>query len=85
MALVEDMKQLTDWTAGHFSGVPIVLLGHSMGSLAARIYIRKYDWELAGLILCGSPGYNGMAPVAMLLTGFMCMFNDGRMRPSFLQ
>lgn len=85
MALVEDMKQLTDWTAGHFSGVPIVLLGHSMGSLAARIYIRKYDWELAGLILCGSPGYNGMAPVAMLLTGFMCMFNDGRMRPAFLQ
>lgn len=85
MALVEDMKQLTDWAAGHFNGAPIVLLGHSMGSLAARVYIRKYDWELAGLVLCGTPGYNGMARMAMLLTGFMCMFKEGRMKPAYLQ
>ena len=56
-ALVEDMKLVTDWAATHFRNVPIVLLGHSMGSMAARIYAKKYDWELSGLILCGSPGY----------------------------
>ena len=85
MALVEDMKQLTDWTASRYHDIPIVLLGHSMGSLAARMYIRKYDWELSGLILCGNPGYNNMAPVAMLATGFLCLFKDGRIRPVFLQ
>ena len=84
-ALVEDMKQLTDWTASHFHNIPIILLGHSMGSLAARIYLKKYDWELSGLILCGSPGYNNMARVAMLATGFMCLFKDGRMRPARIQ
>ena len=84
-ALVEDMKMVTDWTAKHFHDVPIVLLGHSMGSMAARIYAKKYDWELSGMILCGSPGYNNMARSAMLLTGFLCLFNDGRMRPIFLQ
>ena len=84
-ALVEDMKMVTDWTAKHFHDVPIVLLGHSMGSMAARIYAKKYDWELSGMILCGSPGYNNMARPAMLLTGFLCLFNDGRMRPVFLQ
>lgn len=85
VALVEDMKFVTDWAAHHFGGIPIVLLGHSMGSMAARIYMKKYDWELSGLILCGSPGYNKMAYAAMLLTGFMCMFNEGRMKPAFLQ
>ena len=84
-ALVEDMRLVTDWSAAHFRDVPIVLLGHSMGSMAARLYAKKYDWELSGMILCGSPGYNNMARPAMLLTGFMCLFNDGRMRPLFLQ
>jgi alpha-beta hydrolase superfamily lysophospholipase len=84
-ALVEDMKLVTDWAATHFRDVPIVLLGHSMGSMAARIYAKKYDWELSGLILCGSPGYNVMAPVSMILTGFLCLFNDGHLKPVFLQ
>ena len=85
VALVEDMKFVTDWAAHRFGGIPIVLLGHSMGSMAARIYMKKYDWELSGLILCGSPGYNRMARTAMLLTGFLCLFNDGRMKPVYLQ
>lgn len=84
-ALVEDMKLVTDWAATHFRDVPIVLLGHSMGSMAARIYAKKYDCELSGLILCGSPGYNAMAPVSMILTGFLCLFNDGHLKPVFLQ
>ena len=84
-ALVEDMKQVTDWAARHFEDVPIVLLGHSMGSMAARIYAQKYDWELSGMILCGSPGYWPLARPAMLVTSFLCMFNDGRMKPLYLQ
>lgn len=84
-AVVEDMKLVTDWSVKHFGDIPIVLLGHSMGSMAARIYAKKYDWELSGLILCGSPGYNYMAPAAMLLTGFLCLFNEGRTRQVFLQ
>lgn len=84
-ALVEDMKQLTDWSVSHFHNIPIVLLGHSMGSLAARIYLKKYDWGLSGLILSGSPGNNNMAQAAMLLTGFLCLFNEGRSRQPRLQ
>ena len=84
-ALVEDMKLVTDWIVKHFRDIPIVLLGHSMGSMAARLYAKKYDWELSGMILCGSPGYNKMARPTMFLTGFLCLFDDGRMRPVFLQ
>ena len=84
-ALVEDMKQVSDWATSEFPGAPLVLLGHSMGSMAARVYTKRYDAGLSGLILCGSPGYEPMARVVMLLTGFLCLFNDGRIRPAFLQ
>ena len=85
VALVEDMKLVTDWIARKYHNVPVVLLGHSMGSLAARIYAKEYDWELAGLILCGTPGYNPMVWPAMLLTGMLNAFDQGRVRPTFLQ
>ena len=84
-ALVEDMKLVTDWAAGAFPDVPVFLLGHSMGSMAARIYAKKYDWELSGMILCGSPARVGYARVAMLVTGLLSMFKEGRLRPAFIQ
>ena len=84
-ALVEDMKLVSDWTTARFPDVPLFLLGHSMGSMAARIYAKRYDAGLSGLIVCGSPGYVPMARLGQLLTGFLCLFNHGHMRPVYLQ
>lgn len=84
-ALVEDMKLVSDWTHEVFPDAPLFLLGHSMGSMAARIYAKKYDGMLSGLIVCGSPGYVPAARIAMLLTGFLSLFDHGRMRPAFIQ
>lgn len=85
VALVEDMKLVSDWTRKEFPASPLFLLGHSMGAMAARIYAKKYDGMLSGLIVCGSPGYEPAARAAMLLTGFLKLFNHGRMRPAFIQ
>ncbi len=61
-ALVEDMHQVTQmlklWYDQEQGKMPFYLLGHSMGSLAARVYIKQYDADLDGLIICGSPSYN---------------------------
>jgi alpha-beta hydrolase superfamily lysophospholipase len=35
-------------------GVPMILLGHSMGSFAAQIYLLDHGAELAGLVLSGT-------------------------------
>ena len=85
VALVEDMKLVTDWAVSEFPNVPVVLLGHSMGSMAARVYAKKYDGNISGLILCGSPGYTRFARLALILTGILEKFNDGRIRPVYLQ
>lgn len=54
-ALVRDLYQVTGWAKRRFGRTPYFLLGHSMGSLAARVYVRHYSRALDGLILCGSP------------------------------
>ena len=40
-----------------FPGLPLILFGHSMGSLAVRAFAAKYDDEIDMLIVSGSP-YN---------------------------
>ena len=66
-ALVEDLHQITRIIKKHYPGLPYFMLGHSMGSLAVRCYLKKYDRELDGLIVCGCPGKNTMAPLGTAL------------------
>jgi len=48
-------------------GLPLILLGHSMGSLMARSYITRYGEGLSGVILSGTGGPNPLLPVGKLL------------------
>lgn len=54
-ALVKDLFQVTLWAKERFGALPFFLLGHSMGSLAARVYAQRYGLGLNALIVCGSP------------------------------
>lgn len=65
--IVEDTHQLTYLMKKQFSDLPYVLFGHSMGSLVVRAYTKKYDYELNGLIVCGSPSKNNLLPLAQML------------------
>ncbi len=53
--LLSDAKQVTQLAKAKFPDLPFVLFGHSMGSLAARCYLKRYEQELDGLFLCGIP------------------------------
>ena len=65
--LVEDLHQITKEIKAQYAGLPYFLFGHSMGSLAVRCYIKKYDAELDGLVVCGSPSENAMAGIGILI------------------
>ncbi len=54
-ALVDDLHQVTEWLRGRFPGKRVYLFGHSMGSLAARVYAGRFDSELAGLWSAEAP------------------------------
>ena len=83
-AVIEDQKWITDWIKTKFDGLPVLLLGHSMGSLIVRGYCKRYDDAIRGLIVCGSPSYNP----AVGLGKFFCLcvraVNGQRHRSPFL-
>ena len=67
-ALVEDMHQISLWMKARWPGLPLFLMGHSMGSLAARAYCERYDRELDALVVCGSPGRHSVPALCFGLT-----------------
>ncbi|MFE9394391.1 alpha/beta fold hydrolase [Streptomyces flavidovirens] len=53
-AIVDDLKAVGDQARALHPGLPVVLLGHSLGSMLARDYAQEYPDGLAGLILSGT-------------------------------
>lgn len=56
--LLNDLKALLDEAKAMYPGLPLVLMGHSMGSFLARSYITRYGDELNACILSGTMGAN---------------------------
>ena len=80
-ALIDDMRGVTEAICREYPEIPVFLLGHSMGSLAARVYAREDDSMLSGMIICGSPAYTYMAPLGYAISSFLNAAGLGRWRP----
>ena len=78
--LVRDLHQITRIIKKQYPGLPYFMMGHSMGSLAVRCYLKKYDRELDGLIVCGCPGKNPMAPLGSALIQMLQKMKDPHSR-----
>jgi alpha-beta hydrolase superfamily lysophospholipase len=53
---LDDLRLLHRRIVANHPGVPVVLLGHSMGSFLARHYASEHGDELAGLVLSAPDG-----------------------------
>jgi alpha-beta hydrolase superfamily lysophospholipase len=51
--VVDDVRRATAMALEAHPGVPVVLIGHSMGGLIATRYAQQHGDELAGLVLSG--------------------------------
>ena len=79
-SIVEDLHQITLYIKERFSGKPVFLFGHSMGSIAARVYIKKYDDCVDKLILSGAPCRNPLVNLAKLLVKLQASVKGDRYR-----
>jgi alpha-beta hydrolase superfamily lysophospholipase len=59
--LVADMVTLTNLARTREGRLPVILLGHSMGSFAAQQYILDHSALIAGLVLSGSAAVDKLA------------------------
>lgn len=84
-ALVEDIGAVNRLVRGDYPGLRLALLGHSMGSMAVRSYVRRYDDTADALIVCGSPSYNPAAGIAKVLAKVYVMLAGKKHRPELIQ
>lgn len=84
-AIVEDVYLLTKYIKNRFIDLPLYLLGHSMGSLIVRNYIQKYDHEIEGLIVCGSPSYNKFTKIGKHICKLFMVIKDDRYCSKLMQ
>jgi alpha-beta hydrolase superfamily lysophospholipase len=60
--VVEDLRAVTRFAQEENPGLPVFLLGHSMGSYLVRCYVIENSRDLAGIVLSatgGDPGWLG--------------------------
>lgn len=65
--VVEDLHLLRLELEKDFPGLPLFLMGHSMGSLLSRSYLTKHQ-GLTGCILCGTIGVNPAVGLGLALS-----------------
>ena len=59
---MQDLYARRELAGQRFPGLPVFLLGHSMGSFLARTYLIRYPGTVAGAILMGT----GQMPPALV-------------------
>ncbi|MBR3357548.1 MAG: alpha/beta hydrolase [Solobacterium sp.] len=61
--LIVSAVDIAHLTHREFPDIPVVMFGHSMGTMIARCFLQNYDYMVDGVILSGSPNYNAGAAV----------------------
>ena len=75
---LDDLWMLNRQIAATHSGLPIVLIGHSMGSILARGFAAEHGAALAALVLSGA---NGRPPATAALGPPIARFERWRLGP----
>lgn len=82
--VLQDLHRMNSLICKQFSGLPVILLGHSMGSFFARLYAALYPETIDGLILSGTGGPNPMGKIGMALTSLLAKIKGPRYRSQFI-
>src|ERR1700739_849656 len=73
--LVEDMIRLSELAREENPDLPLLLLGHGMGSFAAQRYVIDHSHAIDGLIISGSGAPEALARTALLETAGSNLLN----------
>lgn len=80
----DDAHQLTKILKERYPDKKLVLFGHSMGSLIARLYFQQYADELDGLIICGCPANNPASKVGLFVCKMVKAIKGGKYKSKMI-
>ena len=83
--VIDDLKKMNVILHGEYPDLPIVMLGHSMGSFLARLYAVKYPDTISGLIIHGTGGKNPLLAPGKLIVKLLRLIKGDRHRSPFVE
>lgn len=83
--VIDDIYVMNSLIRKEFPGVPVVLMGHSMGSFLARLYAIKYADSIDGLIVHGTAGPNPALIPGQMVVKLIKAFKGERHRSPFVR
>ena len=69
--LLEDEETILEMIHERWTGVPVILFAHSMGTIIARVFLQKHSREFSKVVFSGYPNPNSAAGAGLLLTGLL--------------
>lgn len=84
-AMLKDMETMNRSVREHYPELPLILMGHSMGSLAVRAFAAEHDDKMDMLIVCGSPSKNPARSFGELTAKVEKAVRGGRHRSHLLE
>ncbi|MBQ8321192.1 MAG: lysophospholipase [Clostridia bacterium] len=82
--VVEDLYKMNRILREEYSGLPLILMGHSMGSFLARLYAVRYPESINALIIHGTGGKNPMLKAGKAVVSFIRKLRGSRHRSALV-
>ena len=77
---ISNLNEMVDIVKKENEGLPVILLGHSMGSMMSQHYITRYR-NIDGLILSGSTKSTLLFKAGALFSSFITAFTNDKTKP----
>lgn len=83
--LVDDVHEFTMYLKREFPKLPLILIGHSMGSLIVRTYLKKNSREVDAVVISGSPSNRSFVKLGKSFVKFIALFRGWHYRSPMIE